>query len=147
MKRCLALLLVLLFCGCAAKNFDAACTVNVNCESVFSHMEELAEEKAELIPEDGVLFSDEVKFASGENLLEVMSRAMKDAGVVMVQETTAGTGGGYISSIGGLGPADCGPMSGWMFTVNGEYPTVGCDQIFLQDGDIVEFVYVCEWTE
>ena len=110
-------------------------------------MEELAEEKAELIPEDGVLFSGEVKFASGENLLEVMSRAMKDAGVVMVQETTAGTGGGYISSIGGLAPADCGPMSGWTFTVNGEYPSVGCDQIILQDGDLVEFVYVCEWTE
>lgn len=147
MKRFLAVFMILLLCGCQTAQYDAKCTVSVTCEQVLERMELLGEEKAELIPEDGVLFSDTVAFASGENLLDVLTRALKQAGVVAVSETTPGNGGGYISSIGGLAPADCGPMSGWTFTVNGEYQSTSCDRIILQDGDVVEWIYVCEWTE
>ena len=38
----------------------------------------------------------------------------------------------------------CGPLSGWMFRVNGEYPGKGCSNYILQDGDQVEWVYTCD---
>ena len=31
-----------------------------------------------------------------------------------------------------------------MFSVNGEYPDVGCGQCMLKDGDIVEWNYTCD---
>lgn len=140
MKRILAIFLVLLLCGCTAQEFDATCTITVDCTSVLEN-EALSESLHEIIPQDGMMFSGDVEFALGESLLDVFTRAMQDAKIPAVRE------GAYISSIGGLSPGDCGPMSGWMFTVNGEFVTVGCDAVFLQDGDTVAWTYVTEWTE
>ena len=135
MKRVLALLLVLVLFGCTPQNYDAVCHVTVSA-SVAS----LPSEYLELVPEDGVLFSGDVAFASGEDLLSVMQRAMREEKLPLVFE------GGFISAIGGLAPGGAGPMSGWMFTVNGEMPMEGCDKIILQDGDVIEWTYVTEWV-
>lgn len=140
MKRFLAILFVLLLCGCGMHEFDATCTVTVDCTSVLEN-DELKDGLREIIPQDGMLFSGDVEFALGESLLDVFTRAMRDAKIPAVRE------GAYLSSIGGLSPGDCGPMSGWMFTLNGEFVTVGCDAVFPQDGDIIAWTYVTEWTE
>ncbi len=141
MKRFLAILFVLLLCGCGtAREFDASCTVTVDCTSVLEN-DELKDGLREIIPQDGVMFSDTVEFASGESLLEIFTRAMRDAKISAVRD------GAYISSFGGLAPGDCGPMSGWTFTVNGEFVTVGCDAVIPQDGDTIAWTYVTEWTE
>ena len=141
MKRILAICLVLLLCGCGAQDvFDSSCTVTVDCVSVLEN-DELRDGLREIIPQDGIIFSGEVEFASGENLLDVLTRAMKDAKIPAVRE------GAFVSSIGGLASGDCGPMSGWSFTINGTFATMGCDEIILNDGDTVAWTYVTEWTE
>ncbi len=136
MKRVLALVFLLVLCGCAAKNYDAACSITVS-----AHTESLPAACMELLPEGGILFSESVAFETGEDLLTVMLRAMREEKIPLVFE------GGYIKSIGGLAPGDAGPMSGWMFAVNGKMPMEGCDEIILKDGDTVEWTYVTEWTE
>ncbi len=138
MKRFLAICLVLLLCGCTAREFDAACTVTVDCASVLEQADESL--KAHL-PQDGMLFSGEVEFASGESLLDVFTRAMRDAKIPAVRE------GAYLSSIGGIAAGDFGPLSGWLFMVNGEFVAEGCDEFFLKDGDTVAWTYITEWTE
>lgn len=50
----------------------------------------------------------------------------------------------YISSIDGLSEFDYGPMSGWKYTVNGEYPDKSCADVSLKDGDEVKWIYVKE---
>lgn len=47
----------------------------------------------------------------------------------------------YIKGIDGLYEFDFGEMSGWMYMVNGEFPSVGCGNYELSDGDRVEFIY------
>ena len=61
-------------------------------------------------------------------------------------------GGVYIKGINHLYEGSCGDMSGWMFTVNGEFPEVGCDSYEVKDGDIICFEYSVwsdssEWEE
>jgi len=137
LKRFFAVCLLLLLCGCqSASNLDATCRITVSAQT-----ETLSAECLELVPENGVLYSEEVKFAEGEDLLAVMIRAMREANLPLAYEA------GFITSIGGLSPGASGPMSGWMFTVNGEMPMNGCDEIFLSEGDLVEWTYVTEWTE
>ena len=49
----------------------------------------------------------------------------------------------------------CGPLSGWMYRVDGEFPNYGCSKYELSDGQNIEWVYTCnlgkdvgcEWTE
>lgn len=141
MKRIFAICLALLLCGCSAETPDAALSLSVSCASVLEQGEAVPESVRALVPNDGILFSGQVEFASGEDLLTVFLRAMREAKIPAVCD------GAYVTSVGGVATGDCGPMSGWMFTVNGEYPTVGCDAVFPQDGDIVEWIYICEWNE
>lgn len=54
------------------------------------------------------------------------------------------TGAGYVRSIGGLKEMDRGPLSGWMYRVNGTFPPVAAASYVLQDRDFVEFVYTCD---
>ena len=60
----------------------------------------------------------------------------------------------YIEGINHLYEFSAGPLSGWMYKVNGVYPNYGCSQYTLQDGDVIEWHYTVdlgrdlghEWT-
>ena len=53
------------------------------------------------------------------------------------------SGKSYISSINSISEGDCGPQSGWMYSVNGDYPGVGCTKYTLSDGDSIRWRYTC----
>ncbi|MBQ7699035.1 MAG: DUF4430 domain-containing protein [Clostridia bacterium] len=48
----------------------------------------------------------------------------------------------YISGIGDLYEASYGPTSGWGYKVNGKAPSVGSGAYVLNDGDVLEWLYV-----
>lgn len=50
----------------------------------------------------------------------------------------------YIKSINGISELQHGDLSGWTYTVNGEYPAVGCGAYELKDGDKVCFIYTTD---
>ncbi|NLN48922.1 MAG: DUF4430 domain-containing protein [Clostridiales bacterium] len=52
-----------------------------------------------------------------------------------------GTENIYIQSIDGVGEFDHGPISGWMYSVNGKYSTDGANQYKLKDGDKLKWSY------
>ena len=49
--------------------------------------------------------------------------------------------GKYVTSINGIANGSEGEMSGWVFTVNSEQVTEGCDACKLADGDTVEWTF------
>lgn len=63
--------------------------------------------------------------------------------------------GGYVSAVkapdvlGGywLSEFDNGPNSGWMYTVNQEHPGVALEDYIPEDGDIIVFHYVDDWSK
>ena len=71
----------------------------------------------------------------GENALELLLRVAKYNGL------RADASGGYVRGIGGLYEFDRGADSGWKIKINGEFPSVGADMIFPQDGDTIEWIY------
>ena len=60
----------------------------------------------------------------------------------------------YVEGINHLYEFSAGPLSGWMYKVNGVYPNYGCSQYTLKDGDVIEWQYTVdlgrdlghEWT-
>ena len=48
----------------------------------------------------------------------------------------------YVSGIGGLKEKQHGPMSGWMYSVNGVAPNMAAIKYNLKDGDKVVWFYV-----
>ena len=50
----------------------------------------------------------------------------------------------YIQGINYLYEFSCGPLSGWMYAVNGDFPSAGVSQYKLKNGDQIALYYTCD---
>ena len=92
------------------------------------------------VPESGYFLKGAgVSVSNGANVYEALVKCCEANGVAVVASNTMY--GMYVSSIGGLAEFEAGKMSGWTYTVNGNYPPKACDKYVLSDGDKVEFIY------
>jgi hypothetical protein len=126
---------------------DAAysCILSVRCDTILDNMEYLDKEKAELVPEDGIIFpAAAVTFYEGESVFNVLQREMKKNKIHMEFENTPMYNSAYIEGINNLYEFDVGELSGWMYKVNGWFPNYGCSRCQLKDGDVVEWLYTCD---
>ena len=135
----LALALVFGLCACgkeAQEDGSLKCKYTISCEGVLDNMDALNPDKVELIPEDGFFFGPEdVAFAEGENAFDILLRVCKDNGIHMEYQADGGYGSAFVEGIANLYGGDCGEMSGWLMSYNGEYPNYGASDIFPVDGD------------
>ena len=51
----------------------------------------------------------------------------------------------YVEGINYLYEFDGGQGSGWMYKVNGWFPNYGCSSYYLTDGEVIEWVYTCDY--
>lgn len=150
MKKLLVLLIALLsvLTGCGATEAgstgDMTCMISISCENLIS-CEVLTDEKRELVPKDGwILAPVQCTFSKGESVFDVLYRIVRENKIHMEYEKTPAYNSVYIEGIGNLYEFDAGPQSGWMFSVNGEFPNYGCSSVTVQDGDVVEWAYTCD---
>ena len=135
-------LIICLFCGCAsAPAQDSVCTVIVDCGNAFS-AELQNTEKLEILPEDGIIYKTETAcFSTGESVFDILKRELTTNKIHFEFNQTPT----YFQAIGNIYEKDFGDMSGWVYTVNGESPTVGCDSYFPESGDAICFEYITSW--
>ncbi len=121
------------------------CTLSVRCDTVLENMALLRSEKAEIIPKDGVIFSEQkVTFYEGESVFHVLLREMKKNKIHFEYVRTPIYNSAYVEGIANLYELDCGELSGWRYKVNGMFPNYGCSRYLLKEGDVVELVYTCD---
>ena len=54
--------------------------------------------------------------------------------------------GMYVTAIDGVAQGEHGAQSGWMYTINGEYPTESIDVVVVSADDQLVFTYVTEYV-
>lgn len=124
---------------------ELKCILSVDCSTLLNNLDKLNEEKKEIVPEDGVIFSkQEVTFYEGETVFNVLLREMKKNKIHMEYSMTPLYNSNFIEGIANLYEFDCGELSGWTYKVNGWSPNYGCSRYKLSDGDIVEWNYTCD---
>ncbi len=123
---------------------DITVTVLAECSAALDNMESIDERvnTADVIPADGVVIAYcEVPLPEGATAFEALTLAARQQ---QVRVDGSGTVYGvYVSAIGHIAEFGFGNMSGWLYSVNGEYPEVSCGEYRLHDGDAVEFHYTC----
>lgn len=123
---------------------DSVCTLYISCINAVKN-DSLDNRKREYLPADGIILaSTQISFHSGDSVFDVLSRACRDNGIVLSAPKTPMYGTAYIEGISDLHERDCGPVSGWMYSVNGTFPSVGCSLYKPVDGDRIEIVYSCD---
>ena len=121
------------------------CTLEIRCDTLLQHLDELSSGKAELVPADGVLLAKtSVTFEPGETVFDVFSRCLREEKLHFEYVDAKAFGSVYIEGIGNLYEFDCGELSGWTYRVNGWFPNYGCSRYQLQSGDTVEWLYTCK---
>ena len=149
MRRGISVLLVLVLClsflSCGKAEAGAySCTLSVRCDNAIA-ADTLPPETAAILPADGVLLVDTaVAFSEGETVFDVLMRAARAAGLHLEFEKTPLYGGVYVEGIGNLYAFDGGELSGWVYAVNGDFPSVSASAYTLADGDTVEWMYTCD---
>ena len=121
------------------------CTLEIRCDTLLKNLDRLAKEKTALVPEDGTLLSvREVEFTGGNSVFDVFRQVLRSEKLHFEYVDASAYDSVYIEGIGNLYEFDCGPQSGWMYSVNGIYPGLGCSAYTLADGDVIVFSYTCD---
>jgi len=98
---------------------------------------------AGIIPPNGVILpTTTFEFQDGDTVYDVLRQAGRTHGISVSSRGT--TFGIYIEGINGLFEFHGGPLSGWMYSVNGWYPNFGAARYFLQPGDRIEWNYTTD---
>ena len=151
MKRLVCLILtvgmLLALAGCSGTGDGETmtCTLQVRCDVLLEHLEELAPGKAALVPADGEILPETVaEFKPGDTVFDVFRKVLREEKIHFeyVDATLYDTA--YVEGIANLYEFDCGPQSGWMYSVNGEFVSLGCGSYTLSEGDAIVFSYTCD---
>ena len=149
------LLLCCLLCGCTAEKTaqvpdtdgdgKLTCTLEVRCDTLLQRKTELTAEKAALRPDNGILLETvTVEFEAGDTVFDIFRQTLRQEKIHFEYVDASAYSAVYIEGIGNLYEFDCGPQSGWMYSVNGIYPGLGCSGYTLADGDVIVFSYTLD---
>ncbi|MDD4564341.1 MAG: DUF4430 domain-containing protein [Eubacteriales bacterium] len=121
------------------------CTVLITCSTILDNMDEFDKAKLEVLPENGLVYqAEEVEFYEGDSVFDVLLRTTRDNGIHMEFVETPIYKSAYVEGINNIYEFDAGPLSGWMYKVNGRFPNYGSSRYQLKDGDIIEWIYTCD---
>jgi len=122
------------------------CSLTIRCDTLLdsSNKDKLSAAKQTLVPKDGIILSEErVPFEEGQTVFDVLKKELQSRNMQFEFEDNALSGPGYMDGICNLYEFDCGDLSGWMYSVNGTFPSVSCAQYKLSAGDKIVWAYSC----
>ena len=127
---------------------DPVVTLSIRCDAILSNYDKLDSglRSEQYVPADGIILPKTAYvLRPGDTVFDVLLRAVRHNRIPMEYQGADGNifGTVYIEGINHLYEFSCGPTSGWVFTVNGEFPSYGCSKYELKDGDEIVWYYTC----
>lgn len=136
------------------------CTVRIECNTIYDNISKLKEGKKDFLPSSGVILDNvEVELSGGESAFDVIKKACEEnvctdnckyckANGVHIEYTyTPAFHNYYIEGIHQIYEKDCGTQSGWMYSVNGNFPDEGSSSYTVSSGDVIVFSFTCNMGE
>lgn len=123
-------------------------TISIRCDTILDNYNDLdpSLRSDEFVPSDGVILPPtEYVLRPGDTVFDILDRAVRYNRIQMEYQGADKNSYGsvYIQGIHYLYEFSCGPLSGWMYRVDGIYPNYGCSKYGLTDGQVIEWVYTC----
>ena len=123
--------------------------LSIECGTILDNWENLdpALRYEKYVPSDGIILEEtEYVLRPNDTVYDLLDRAVRYNKIQMEYQgaNENSFGSVYIKGINYMYEFSCGPLSGWMYRVNGKFPNYGCSKYELKDGDVVEWVYTCD---
>ncbi|MER1986537.1 MAG: DUF4430 domain-containing protein [Solibacillus sp.] len=122
-------------------------TLTIRSDTVLDQLDKLKPELLPYVEEDGTILEEtEYVLRPGDTVFEILNRATRHHRIQMEYQGADMNiyNSVYVQGIQYLYEFSCGPLSGWMYEVNGEFPNHGVSQYILHDGDDIAFYYTCD---
>lgn len=123
--------------------------LSIECGTILDNWDDLdpALRYEKYVPNDGIILEKtEYVLRPKDTVYDILDRAVRYKKIQMefqgANENSFGSV--YIQGINFLYEFSCGPLSGWMYRVNGKFPNYGCSKYELKDGDVIEWIYTCD---
>ena len=121
----------------AEENAVGKVFITIRCDTI-------KDKSSEYVPDDGIILeTTEVEIGEDETVYDVLLDVTKENKIHL--ETSGSSV--YVQGIANIYEFDFGDLSGWMYFVNGESPSVSCSEYVVSDGDEIEWLYTCELGE
>ena len=121
--------------------------ITIRCDTILDNLDALDDNLREFVPPDGVILTKtEYVLRNGDTVFDILDRAVRYNKIQMEYQGAKlnSFGSVYIQGINFLYEFSCGPLSGWMYRVDGEFPNYGCSKYELKDGQSIEWIYTCD---
>ncbi len=123
--------------------------LSVRCDTVLKNRDKLSKElnTDEFIPKDGVVLpKTQYVLRDDDTVFAVLKRSMQYNKIQFEFQGNPikGKSGAYIKGIHYIYEFSCGPLSGWMYKVNGAFSSGDSSSFVLKPGDYIEWVYSCD---
>ena len=150
MKRflCVVFVICLIFTACSAEKGNTDESTAMPTETVSAEEDAVKRAFFSVSVQDAnefILDLTEVVIEEDDTVLKVLKKLMKENKIPM--ETDGNGDVEYVKGINNIYEFDKGPKSGWTFYVNSEMPSEGAGKLKINDGDMISWVYVTDWSE
>ena len=122
-------------------------SLTISAGTILNKKKEAPQSVVKLVPKDGIIFSKDVDFVEGDTVFDLLQREMKNSKIHMEYTSSPSKKTSYVEGINNIYEFDLGPLSGWMYRVNGDFPNYGASQVKLEAGDSIEWLYTCDLGE
>ena len=121
------------------------CTLSIECKTILPKLKDMNPKLKKLIPSDGVVLSGEtVHFNEGDSVFDVLKKVCLEKDISLEYSYVPAFKTVYIEGLADLYEFDGGNLSGWQYSVNGEFVMLGCSAKTVSDGDVIEWRYTCD---
>lgn len=124
--------------------------ISIRSDTLLNNMEKLKSELHVYVPTDGVILPEsEYVLRPGDTVFDILHRAVRHNRIQMEFQGADKNiySSVYIQGIQYLYEFSAGPLSGWMYEVNGVFPNYGVSKYKLKDGDHITFHYTVNLGE
>ena len=85
-----------------------------------------------------------MEFTGGESAFDIVRKVLREEKIHFEYVDATAYNTAYIEGIGNIYEYDCGPQSGWVYSVNGVHQGIGCSAYTLADGDVIVFNFTLD---
>ena len=125
-------------------------TITIQAKTLLNHWDLLdpSLQSEAYVPKNGVILK-QTKYellSEKDSVWDVLQRATREHKIQLEYQGANENmyNSVYIEGINHLYEFSAGPLSGWMYAVNGVYPNYGCSQYVLKDGDSIVWNYTVD---
>lgn len=123
-------------------------TISIRCDQILQNYHKLdkALQSEEYVPADGLILPKTTYvLREGDTVFNILDRTARYNKIQLEYQGADRNllGTVYIQGIHYLYEFSCGAGSGWVYSVNGQFPNCGCGEYVLSDGDEIVWYYTC----